>query len=273
MLSTVEVYTARGVMLPLSLNNPAGGYLVRSIDGLDPVKANLVSSSFARLDGEQYQSSRREKRNIVIKLGIEPDYGVSSVRELRNELYSFFMPKSRVKMRFVVDGAPDMDIFGMVETFDSPLFTGDPVATISLLSFDPDFFDPTTIVVSGTTQGTTTANVFDYDGTVDSGIIFTLEVDRSIGDFQIQNTPSGEIVRTLDFAASLEAGDVIEISTVPGDKYAMLTRGGNIDSILYAVSPYSDWPKLQPGENDIRVKTAGASIPYSFEYTNKYGGL
>ena len=60
MLTRVEVRNDHGNLLNLSLQEILGGFIVEEIQGLDPVAATIVSSSFAQLDGEQYQSSRRE---------------------------------------------------------------------------------------------------------------------------------------------------------------------------------------------------------------------
>ncbi len=273
MLTKVEVRTNQGALLVLPLQDISAGYLIKDIQGLDPVRANLVSSSFARLDGEQYQSSRREKRNIVIKLGLEPDYVTKNVRELRSSLYGFFMPKSQVSLRFFTDGAPTVDIVGRVETFDSALFTKDPEVTISLLCFNPDFYTPTPVVINGSTTPGTGMTTIDYVGSVDTGIAFQLNVDRTLSEFSIVHQPSGGLVRTLGFVAPLSAGDVLRISTVSGAKGATLTRSGVQSSILYGISPYADWTTLTPGSNLIRVTAEGAAIPYTIEYTNKYGGL
>lgn len=272
-LNKAEVRTDQGVLLSLPLDDISEGYLVQDIKGLDPVPANIVSSSFANQDGEQFQSARREKRNIIFQLGLEPDYTTQTVRELRNNLYKWFLPKKNANMRFFTDDFPTVDISGRVESFDCPLFVKDPVATVSLICFDPDFYEPVQVTVAGnTTAGTASGNI-PYSGTVDTGIVFNMPINRSITGFTIYHQPDGEQVQTLQVTGNFFSGDVVEISTVPGNKYAYLTRGGIISSILYTVSPYAVWTKLQPGDNALRVYVEGAAIPYTIQYTNKHGGL
>lgn len=273
MLYKVEARTDQGAMLALPLDDITGGYLVQGIDGLDPVPANIVSTSYARLDGEQYQSARREKRNLVLRVGLEPDYTTQTVRELRNNLYNYFMPRQNSNFRFYTEGFPTVDISGRVETFDCPLFVKEPMATVSVLCFDPDFYEPVQVEISGATTSGTFMGTVNYAGTVDTGIVLTLNVDRDLTTFTVYHQPAGDQVRTLVVVGTFIAGDVIEISTVPGNKYATLTRGSVISSILYTVSPYSDWTHFQPGVNDLRVYAEGAAIPYTIRYTNKYGGL
>lgn len=273
MLTKVEVYTAQNEMLAFPLQDVSGGYLVKDIEGLDPVKATIVSSPFAKRDGTQYQNSRRDNRNIVIKLGIEPDYITNSVPELRSQLYRFFMPKRRVSLRFYVDGVYFADISGRVESCQSPMFTPDPEVDISVLCFDPDFTAAGSVVVSGNTVADATEMPISYPGTVEVGGVFVLSVDRAISEFTINNQGPGAEYQTLDFAHPLSAGDVLTISTVSGAKRATLTRAGSDSSVLYGISPASSWINLYPGINQFRVLAEGAPIPYTFEYLAKYGGL
>lgn len=273
MLNKVEATTDQGVTLSLPLDDISGGFSIEDIQGLDPVPANVVSSSFASLDGEQYQSSRREKRNIVVKLGLQPDYTTMTVRQLRNQLYGYFMPKKNTLLTFYDDELGDVNISGLIETFDCPLFTKEPVATISILCFDPDFYDPTPIDLPGNTTSTNVPTAIMYDGNVDTGMLFTLSANRPMDGFIINCQADGDQVRQMQFTASILSGDVINISTVPGNKYATLTRGGVISSILYGVSPYADWPRLQPGGNTFWVQATGAAVPYNIEYNDKFGGL
>lgn len=270
MLTRVEVSTDQGTTLTLPLEYTNEGYLVQEIEGLDPVKATIVSSSFANMDGEQYQSSRRESRNIVIKLGLESGMG-GSVRDLRSRLYGFFMPKARIRLRFLSDEEPSVDIYGVVESCLSPLFTKDPVATISILCHQPDFYIPTPVELIRSTSSA--AFVINYEGTIETGIELTMLVDRALEGFTIYHQSSADALSSLEFESSLIAGDVLKISTVTGAKGATLTRSGSNISVLYGISSYSNWINLFPGSNLVRVDSGGEPVPYSITYTNKIGGL
>lgn len=273
MLTTVEVRTAQGNLLSLPLSDVTNGLVVENIDGLDPVKATLVSSSFAQMDGAQYQSSRREPRNIKIRLGLAPDYVTDTVRDLRKRLYEYLMPKKLVSLRFIMGNELTVDIAARVESFETPLFTQEPAVDISLLCFDPDFYDPTLITLSGLTTSGSIMTMVDYQGTVETGIVFKLLVNREMSDFTIYHQPPDGTLRSLDFTSALLSGDVVTISTVPGNKYVTRTRAAVATSLLYAISPQSNWTEFLPGDNDIRIYATGAGVPYTIEYTNKYGGL
>lgn len=274
MLTQVEVSTTQGQTLVLPLEYTDNGYLIREVEGLDPVKAVLVSSSFANQDGEQYQSSRREARNIIIKLGMIMG-AAGSVRDLRARLYSIFMPKSIVRLRFISDEVdePAVDIYGRVESCFAPLFVKEPIATISLMCHQPDFYDPVVVSIPGNTVSNVTEFQVDYSGSIETGFKFSMTLNRNLNEFTIFHRSSDNSLSTLEFSEPLLSGDTITISTVFGEKGAILTREDSNRSVLYGVTPVSNWINLFPGTNYIRVYAEGAAIPFVIEYNNKVGGL
>lgn len=274
MITKVEIRTAQGGLLTLPLQDISEGYSVEDIDGLDPVDAILVFSSFAGQDGSQFQSARRENRYLTLKIGYEPDPAVTTASKLRQKLYGYLLPKSVVQLRFYDDDIPvPVNIVGRVEKFNSPRFTKDPDATINITCENPDFDTLVTKTFgANSTSGSTETNR-TYDGTVETGFIFTFNINRSISGFTLYSTDEANTLRSLIVNDTFLNGDVVKISTKPGNKYATRTRAGVTSSILYAVSPSSNWINLFPGLNKLRVLVAGAGIPWTIEYTDKYGAL
>lgn len=278
MLTSVEVRTRQGTLLSLPLEDVTSGLFIEEIEGLDPVKATIVSSSFANVDGEQYHSSRREARDMKLKVRLETDYVTNSVRSLRNRLYSFLMPKSEVFLRFVHDDDFVVDIVGTVETFDTPLFAKEPRADISIRCFGPDFVVPTPTVLNLVTVDGTEANEgwteIEYDGTVSTGVVVNLNLNRVEQALTIYGQTPGGDLQQLDFSALLAVGDKLRISTVAGGKGATLTRNATLTSVLYGITPQSAWVQLEQGVNRFRVYATGTpAIPYTLEYVTRYGGL
>lgn len=273
MLTKVEVRTPRGDLLVLELEDISDGLIIRDLGGLGPVKATLVSSGYAGLDGSQYQSSRRESRNITMQLELDPDPVTDTVRSLRKRLYNFFMTKAEVSLRFHLQDGLIVDILGRVESCEPAVFVQEPAVDVSIMCFDPDFYDPTPTLLPGNTTAGSTETVVTYDGEIETGFVFTLNVNRALSEFTIYHDPPNDTMRTLDFSASLVSGDVLVISTINGNKGATLTRSGVTSSVLYAISPQSNWLALEPGDNGLRVYAEGAAIPYTIEYSTKYGGL
>ena len=272
MLYRIEVISDRGTSLVLPLQEISDGYFVTDVEGLNPVKANLVSSSFATMDGAQYQSSRREARNIILKLSME--LGTTPVSVLRSRLYTFFMPKTSVKLRFYVEGMPIVEIEGRVEAFDSVLFSQSPEVAITMLCFDPDFYTIDKLQIPAATTPETDEVLIDYAGSVETGVLFRLSLNRDLVEgFSITHRSSDDSISTLDFLTPLSVGDVLEISTVAGAKGVTLIRADTTTSVLYGITPYSSWLNLFPGPNYIRIHAEGVPIPYQIEFTTKYGGL
>jgi len=272
MITLVEARTPQGDLLSLPLDDISDGYSVQDITGLDPVKATIVSSAFAATDGEQYQSSRLESRNITMKIGIESDFLTNTVASLRKNLARYFRVKNVVSLRFYDSEGLVANIDGRVEYCQSPIFTDTPESDISVICFDPDFLDNTeTVLPSGSTVSSTSTTLIEYEGDTDTGFEFILNVNRSLTEFTLYNKGEDNIVQSLDVQASLVAGDVVTVSTLSGDKRVTLTRSGITSSLLYAQS--GSWVQLKPGDNHFRAYATGAAIPYTLSYVARYGGL
>ena len=283
MLSKVEVYNPRGTMLSLPLQDVSEGFIIQNIDGLDPVKATITSSSFAQLDGEQFQSSRREKRNIVMRLGLEPDYSTQTVGGLRNRLYDFFLPKAEVRLAFYRDGVPPVYIDGTVESMTTALFSKDPAVDISILCFNPDFEELGVV----DTEGQPAANEgnpeiwfpIEYTGTSPTGVLFHIGGLRPAMGFTIDNDrDDGNPAQHFEVNAAFTLNEGIDVTSFPGNKTATLSNVFTLasKSVLYAVEPKSIWLTLVPGMNNISVVVLGGpfnTLYWSIQYTRKFGGL
>lgn len=274
MLTEVDVTNVRSDTLQLPLLSAAGGYAVREITGLDPVNAALTTSSMAQLDGAQPQNARRDIRNITMKLGLTPNFVDTTVDSLRQNLYNYFMPKSLVGLTFWKDGVVYAITSGQVEDFQNPMFSADPEVDISIVCYDPDFYAPAPTVTSLTTVATTDTTSFNYAGNSDAGIIFTLNINRTLSGFTVYNQQPDNTLTTFAVSGSFISGDVFTINSVPGQKSVTLTRSGITISALSMVDPTNaGWPVFQRGVNLFRALATGATIPCSVTYTTKYGGL
>jgi len=273
MITKVEARTLGGALLTLQLLDYSEGYTVQEIDGLDPVDATLVYSDFAGQDLSVFQSARRGNRDLVFKLGFEPNWAVVTPAALRRRLYDFFMPKSQVKLRFYQDDHPTVEISGRVEKIPSPRFTKDPDATITVVCEDSNFVDLIPHNFTGGTVAGSTVTTLAYPGNIETGFLFTLNVDRTISGVTLYNTPPDGSLRSFPFLAPMVADDVLRISTILGNKFAILTHGGVDSPVLYGVSPSANWLNLFPGDNNFRAQVTGAVIPWDIDYMSKYGGL
>ena len=273
MLNKVEVTNSRGNVLSLFMEENDGGYQISDIDGLYPVKATLVSTGYAGTDGEDFQSAKRPARNIKIKLDLDPDFNPKTYTDLRRDLYPFFMPKSRISLRFYLTSGLYLDIVGIVEEMSAPIFEEDPEIEILITCHQPDFVDARIVTVEGQTVTDLTNTEIDYLGTVETGTVLTLHVNRAVSEFSIYSSDEGGNIYQLDFTGDLISGDELVISSLRGNKGITLTRSSVSSSFLYGRSPQSNWIEFQEGLNLFRVYAAGDPIPYDLEYVVRYGGL
>lgn len=273
MLYKVEARNVQGELLSLEFVDVSDGIVVNDILGLEPVKATLTSSKNAQQAGSQLQSKTRENRNLILKLDLEPDYVTQSVEDVRDLLYQFFMPENDVDLRLFRDTGLTVDISGTIEDFDSDLFVAKPKAVITIVCMNPDFVDISPVELSGDSTSTSTETLIVYPGTIDTGFIFTLNVDRTLTEFTIYHRPPDNVMRSMDVVGEFEAGDILIISTVKNDKYIKLIRGGAETFILYAVSPQATWHQFMRGNNYVRIYAEGDDIPYELTYIARYGGM
>ena len=275
MLINVDAYTA-GFQdrLTMPFTDVSGGIRIAKIDGLDPVKATIVSSSFVDLDGSQFETARRESRDIVLSLDLDPEYQYMSVSDIRRRLYQIFMPKNEILLIFQDDTGAQFQINGIVETFASDIFTKDPNVAVGIMCPDPNFFQPGDIQFSITSSSSDVDNVIHYDGDIPAGMFFTATANVASSSFTIyQNLPGG-LTGAFDFSLDLEAGDYVDVTTTPGAKSIVVNRGGVDSSGLNGLSPYAAWTMLYPGDNHIRVYSpTGGSVTVDFTYQLFFGGL
>ena len=273
MLRQLDVTNRRGMTLIFDMFENDSGYQVE-VDGLDPVKAEIVTTSYAGKDGVQFTSASRGARNVKIGIDLVPDgTEEKTYTKLRRTLYSFFMTKSQVRLRLHDTSGLYVDLFGVVEDTAAPMFEEDPDVNVVILCTEPDMIDPRTVTLNGVTVSGGTLTEVDYPGTVETGILFEMTVDRTVNDFTIYNTGEDGGLQQLDISGELLSGDKLIINTNRGSKSITRTRSGTTTSMLRAKTPQSNWIEFAEGLNNFRVYTPGDPIPYKVEYTVRYGSF
>lgn len=273
MLTKCDIVSESGQRLSLPLFGSSNQFLVHEIEGLDPVKSTISSSVVPGIDGELFHSSRRETRNIKIRLGLSPDYESATVKDLRKRLYSYVMPGNKVRLDFFDSGGQVLRIQSEVETMETLLFSQDPMVDISLLSSDPNFYDPSSVVLT-INPPFGVPLVVNYDGDVPTGVKLTFVATGNVSSFTFRNTKNGNS-ETLTYAGDITNGNRVTIITTPGSREVLFTSNA-LDEVsrLSALDPLSKWPRLYPGENTLMFNTntqTGGEV--TIEYTTKYGGM
>jgi hypothetical protein len=279
-LTKMEVYSpqASATELPLLGSGPSTDPIqIRQITGLGPVKASVNTSPYGSIDGESYIGSSVGKRNIVLTLGLNPDWINQSMSSLREQLYAYFMSKQMVTLRFFSDTIPTCEIIGYVESFEPNIFSKDPEIQISIICPMPDFIAVDIITVTGVVGDGTTDTDITYVGTVPTG--FVLEVVSSVantaytGSLLIVNkTPFPQI---LNIQATIDSTKFFKLSTIRGQKYVqnIVIIDGVITNLLNQISPEMMWPQLEPGLNEFGVVADESGQTWTLKYYPRFGGL
>ena len=267
MLTGIRVYSSRAATLDLPLGYSPLGIIVAKIDGLDPVKATFTTSSLANTPGVHYRSGVREARNVVIALAFNMNQLPTGTSDLRRMLYSYFTTGLEVEIAVITDQGELGRLVGRTETFEFDIFSRTPTATISILCFNPDIRAEETTESTYTTDASIVREFYN-PGDVPSG--FELEGVITAATNSVTINLNDEI---LEFTQSLAAGDILNISTIPGEKGATKNRAGVVTSALAGVTATSKWPQVLGGDNSLRVSTGSGSFSYKFSYNARYGGV
>ena len=283
MIKKITVTNQLQESIELELRFPEkSGFLVRDISGLTPPKADINISQIATNDGAMFNSAHVYSRNIVLDLIFSLN---QPIEDTRLKSYKFFPIKQRIDIQIETTNRL-CRTYGYVESNEPSIFTSEPNTSVSIVCPDSYFysFDKNITVFSGTQklfefpfennspendlehvddkqiefgriQLSNTATI-QYVGDAPIGIVAFIHAIGTVINPSIINTRTGELFKinsarllTLTGSADIVEGDNIILSTVKGDKFLYLQRGGQLINILSCIGDSSDWFQLQRGDN------------------------
>lgn len=281
MLTEVKAYSS-WQSAPTLLLNDAGRaetdlVQIRNIDGLDPVKASVNTSGFGSVDGAAYTGSSVLSRNIVLTVHPNPDWNNWSYEALRRLLYSYFMPKSPIRLVFYSDDMPPVEITGVVESVSVNPFSKDPELLISVICPQPYFtaLDGEVITGQSVRSGGAVATI-DYDGNVEAGIHVNVSFVSGSAPTLIGIQIGDPLISYFNIAATVSSTKYFEISSIPMQKFVQnvdIGTGVITNLLSKIVQEGSSWPTLQPGENHFSVITDAGVQDWELTYFERFGGL
>ena len=279
---TLRAENEYGQILELTYN-PAYG--VKSVIGFDPPDGVINTTRNAGQDGSVFNSAYMDNRTITITLALN-----YPAEQNRIQLYTYFKIKKLVTLRFT-NGARDVKISGYVQSMQVAYFDKKETVQITVLCpkpyllswesinedlssilalFEFPFSIETPVEMSAIEVGVQKSLL--NEGDVETGMICRINAYGAVSNPQIYDTETQEHMRLL---TDMISGDLIEICTIPGQKYIRRTRNGTTASLISALSPDSIWMMLRPGDNVISTAAdSGAEyMQVSFDYTYQYEGV
>lgn len=284
---SLKIENLKGAILELTNNEE--NYQVVKIEGLDPPKANIITSEFANGDGSSFQSSKMGNREIVITVYINGE-----VQKNRERLYKYFRSKEWCKIYYKND-TRNVYIEGYVQAFDVSAFVKKQVAQISILCPNPYFKDMQTIVqsISKIIKKFTFPFSIEIDEPIpfselelekvtpvinesesETGLIVNVTFMGTVNKLEIRNVDTGErFIIDYEFIKN----DKLIIDCNRGSKKVILTR----DAIKYNLIPYrrkgSVFFQLGVGENNFSFLADEGNedilVDIHFNYNKVYTGV
>lgn len=303
MIKSITATNYLGESIKMELARPEeSGFIVYSISGLGPGKANINTTEVSTDDGGLFNSARLPSRNIVIGLRF---MWKDSIEEARHRSYKYFPLKKKVTLRIETD-TRTAEIEGYVDANEPNIFSKSQGSDISIICPNPYFYsvedDRTEVVFSGNESTfefpfsnesltedllemsiirNTVDEVVTYNGDAEIGVTITINVIGPATNITIYNTGTRELMR-IDTSkieaftgAALGAGDEITICTVKKRKSITLLRSGKTTNILNCLDRNPDWFSLSKGDNVFAYTTESGTynLQFKIEHQVIYEGV
>ena len=137
MIKSITITNHLGESIEIILTEPEkSGFIVKSIDGLGPVNANVHTLDLATIDGGLDNGARLGTRNIVLSLG----FMGTDIESIRQKSYKYFPIKQQITFKIETDNRICYTV-GRVETNTPNIFDKDEGCQISILCNDSYFHD------------------------------------------------------------------------------------------------------------------------------------
>jgi hypothetical protein len=298
MIKGITITNHLGESIHLDLMNPeSSGFIIKSISGLGPAKANVNFTELATNDGAIDNSARLDTRNIVLELVFLENPTIEATRLLT---YKYFPVKRNITFLIETDNRI-CETTGRVESNEPSIFDQQEGTQISIMCPDPFFYsadengDNTTVfygtepifefpfsneslkedlIEFGSIENRTEGDVY-YEGDTEIGITINIHAVGEAKGLTIYNTGTREIMKIDDnkleaiMGSGIEAGDEITITTSKGQKGISILRDGKTTNILNALAKPITWFQLSKGDN-MFVYTADEGLTnLQFSITNK----
>ncbi len=298
MIKSVTITNHLDESIKLDLFNPEdSGFIIKSIEGLGPVKANINFKELATNDGSIDNSARLSSRNIVMNLQFIES---PTIEETRLKSYKYFPIKRNIKLLIETDSRI-CETIGRVETNVPTIFSNTEGCQISILCANPYFYsagengtnqttfygtDPVfefpfsneslteDLIEFGSIENRTEGTIY-YDGDAEIGITIQIHAVGEAEGLVIYNTKTRDIMRINDdklkslMGSGIQAGDEITITTSRGEKGIYMLRNGVATNILNSLEKPIKWFQLSKGDNTFAYTASSGLTNLQFRIKNK----
>jgi hypothetical protein len=304
MIKSITVTNYLGDSIKLELGRPEqSGFLIKSISGLGPSKANINTTEVSTNDGSLFNSARLNQRNIVFEFIFIESINRESIEDIRQKSYKYFPIKKNVDLLIETDNRI-VKATGYVESNEPNIFSSQESAQISIICPDPYFYSTKkTVTIFSSIEplfefpfenNSLTDNLLEFGGIIvnqektvfykgdsEVGVVIHIHAIGEATNLTIHNALTREVLK-IDTdrlealtGSVIKAGDDIIISTIKGQKFIRLIRDGEYINILNCLGRNSDWFRLVKGDNVFvfTAETGERNLQFRIENSIVYEGV
>jgi len=257
------------VNLPITGVLPSDKFILKGIDGLGPPDF-LVNIGKTLSQGGVFQGTQPQQRQLVIRVGLNPDYSVGeTVEGLRETLYGMIVPSVGATTFQIWNGATLTAIaLGWVAKMEIVPFAKDPEVQITFDCQDAYFTAPEFINLDLSTMSKTTLTI-DNIGSVPTGVYLQLTLTANRSSFNMVRSSS---IDGIFISYAFLSGDEIDIDTRDGSRNVWVDRAGVTTSLIDVTNLTWGWLQLNRGINSFIMPTTSFNYN-SGVYTPHYLGV
>lgn len=253
--------------LPISGAMPSDRYILKEVDGLGPPEVD-VSIADTLNAGGVYQGRRPQNREIVLKIGLNPDYSSGqTASDMRTYFYGMLTPGSTDEVGvFVLNDANVVACTtGYVKKLEISPFSKDPEVQITIACVWPYLQAPMVLYVDP--SGKSTPEI-ENSGTAPSGFHMEVIFTQPASSWVLTDATGKKMEFVYDFLVD----DKLSFDTRPGYRSINLERNLITSNILYSLSANSEWVMLYGGLNTF-VSSSSDFNWGDVYYTPQYWGI
>jgi Phage tail protein len=230
--------------LPLVDALPSDIYILKNAAGLGPpeVDVSIVNTLNA---GGFYQGRRPQPREVVLHVGLNPNYGIDqSASDLRQLLYGMLTPgvTDSVKIELMDKEESLVYTTGYVKKLEIAPFSPTPEVQITFGCLEQYLLAPVPLYLDMTTTDTfTITNV----GTAPAGFHMEVIFTATLTHWALFDRAG----QKMDIIYNFVSGDRLILDTRPGFREIKIVKSGVPTNIIYGLTSDSVWHMLHGGDN------------------------
>lgn len=239
------------VNLPIVDALPTDPYILTNAEGLGPPEVDVSIQNTLNAGGF-YQGRRPQSREIVLRVGLNPDFGIGqTAADLRTELYGLLTPGylDNVTVRIMDVTTVLATTVGYIKKLEIVPFNAEPEVQITIACVEQYLQAPSFLYVAPDSKS---APVIDNTGTAPAGFRMEITFTSNVTNWTLSHASGAKMELTYSFLS----GDILTIDTRPGYRGIWLKRGLSTTNIIYALSADSIWFMLHGGENTFATSSS-----------------